>query len=71
MKSATKKEAKVEKIDSLEINLSSLSLSSNETTSVNSKENYKSLRSNIFENNSDLKKSDSFGNSLFYFLMKK
>ncbi|RNA03009.1 hypothetical protein BpHYR1_014590 [Brachionus plicatilis] len=62
IKSATKKETKVEKLDTLEINLSSLSLSSNETTSVNSKENFKSVCSNLFENNSGLKKSDSFGN---------
>lgn len=63
IRSATKKDTKCEKIDTLQINLSSLSLSSNETASVSSIENFKNYRSNFFENNSNLKKSHSFGNS--------
>ncbi|CAF0864404.1 unnamed protein product, partial [Brachionus calyciflorus] len=70
VKSATKKESNSNKnpdltnLDNLELNLSNLSLSSNETSSSCSKANsFKTNRaSSIFDNLSNIKKSDSFGN---------
>lgn len=70
-KKETKKETNLNQnknVDNLELNLSNLSLSSNDTSSSSSKFNASKIskpNSNIFENLTTLKKSDSFGSSKF------